>query len=331
VVKTAFFVGGGSVRILGAAWALGALPGCYDVKTVGLGVEVMPEKTGRVDMNDLNVHGQWFAYGDDGFYPQACTSIGQHAAATCSAVLLPAPLPSLGFPNYEGLMCTSGSIGEVLPCKADEVPNCADGKDYSNMWGAGIGLDFGLAPTDARDPLQRTAWNAPAHGVTGVAFDLTLFDDGGLGGPYLRIEFPMQLPASERVPPGEVSISLKQGKPGDQPVIVTGAKDWSTRFPDDPIIPSEEYPSGSPYWGAPQSFKDAGAALSPVRVGHNVIHFRDTIRAPDSHYDFDPTQLLGIDFHVPSFAPDTYVGVDMTAGVHFTYGFCISNLTFLRE
>lgn len=332
MVKTPFLLGGVWVRILGAAWALGALPGCYDVKTVDVGVEVKATGVGRVDMDDLNVHGQWFAYGDNSDYPQACTSIGMQAPAACSSVILPHALPSLGFSNYEGMFCTSGSIGEVLPCKTDaDVPNCTEGKDYSNMWGAGIGLDFGLAAADKRDPLQRASWNAPANGVTGVAFDLTLFDDGGLGGPHLRIEFPIQLPVTARVPAGKVSISLKEGDPGAKPVTVTGASDLSTRFPDDPVIPTEEYPSGSPYWGAKKNFKDAKTDVSPVRIGHNVIHFSDTIRAPDSDYQFDPKELLGIQFHVPSFPPDMDVVVDPQLGVHFSYGFCISNLTFLRE
>ncbi|HSU39471.1 MAG TPA: hypothetical protein VLJ38_07885 [Polyangiaceae bacterium] len=326
-MKTSFFGGGGWGRLLVAAWALGAAAGCYDVKTVELGVEALPDEVGRVDVPEVGVRGQWFAYGDNSDYPQSCTNIGMHSAAMCSVVTVPPSLPTLNFPNWDGVLCTKGSVGEAMPCTPD-IPNCTTGVDYSNMWGAGIGLDFDLdVSSGQRHPLERGRWDARAHHVAGVAFDLMLFDDGGLGGPHLRVEFPIQLPESQRVPPGRTSFGLKKG---DEPAVA-GIGDYSVKYPDDPIIPTEEHPQGSPYWGAGKRFGDARTDVSPVRVGHNVIHFSDTIRAPESDYVFDPTQLLGIQFHVSSFAPDMYTPIDRDTGAHFDYGFCISNFTFLRE
>jgi hypothetical protein len=326
VVKTVF-VGWGWGRRLLAAWVLVTTAGCYDVKSVDPGIEVVPDPAGRVDEPELGIRGQWFSYGDnDDEYPQPCTNIGKHAAAECSLVAFPEALPALKFPTQNGLLCTAGVVGEAVPCGLG-VPNCTPNvADFSNMWGAGIGLDFDLdVSSGERDPLARSPWDAHAHHIAGVAFDLQLFDDGGLGGPHLRIEFPMLLPDTLKVQPGQVSFGLSDKDKDKWATPVVG--DPPADYPDAPA-PSEEHPKGSPYWGARAVFSSAKTDLSPVRVGHNEIRFSDTIRAPESDYVFDPTRLLGIIFHVPSFAADA---PEPMTGEHFSYGFCISNFTFLRE
>lgn len=332
-MKTVFGVGGWARRLL-AAWALMVAPGCYDVKTVDPGIEVMPDVAGRVDVSALDVHGQWFSYGDNYDYPQSCTQIGMHTDEQCSVVAWPEPLPALSFPNQNGVMCTLGSVGEAVPC-GPGVFNCAaNAVDYSNMWGAGIGLDFHLdsGPDEAsatRDPIARQAWNAHLHHVTGVAFDFQLLDDGDRGGPWLRVEFPVVLPDGTTLPPNKGSAGLKRG---DTPVARGGAETPPVEFPDHPNTPSEEHPDGSPFWNAPRVFSGRPEENnSPVRVGHNDIHFSEVNGAPvddptETNIPFDPTRLLGIQFHVPSFAAR-----DAVNGGHFGYGFCISNLTFLRE
>jgi hypothetical protein len=286
----------------------------------------VPDGLGRVDQPELGLHGQWFSYGDNDDWPQSCTQIGMHPAAMCSEIFQPKPLPSLNFSNLDGAMCTGGTIGEQMPCEANVV-NCKDRADFSNMWGAGIGLDFDLdVSSGKRDPLARSIWNAHAHHVVGIAFDFRLLDDGGLGGPHVRVEFPMLLPSGLQVQPGKVSFGLK---PSDKPVA-PAATDPPQDYPDAPDVPSEEHPEGSPYWGAGKSFGDGKVDVSPVHGGYNEIRFTDTIQTPESDYTFEPARLLGIQFHVSSFEashPDS----DSDVGEHFTYGFCISNLTFLRE
>jgi hypothetical protein len=93
----------------------------------------------------------------------------------------------------------------------------------------------------------------------------------------------------------------------------------NTPLPDDPPS-TEEHPYGSPFWGAPTQWRNDTIDVSPVREGHNVVRF-DQVRKPaDANYDWDQTKLLGIQFHVSTM---------MSA--RLDYGFCISNLTFLRD
>jgi hypothetical protein len=325
-------------RVLGALWLLGFVPACYDVNTVDPGIEVLPADDGRVYAADnaLGIQGQWFADGDR-YDSQSCIRFGMHGDL-CSEVYFPPPNSEptecpgkdlsyttfpLGFPNQDGVMCTSGQVGKVVRCGANAV-NCNNDLDFSNMWGAGIGLDFNLdVSSGTRDPTRRERWDATAHGIVGVAFDVQLIDDGGLGGPHLRVEFPLLLPDGSLLPAGKGAVALD---PCADPVLPPADATESLPYPDTPT-PTEEHPDGSPFWGAPPTWGDALKDVSPARPGHNVIHFKDIPAAPEarSEYAFDPTRLLGIQFHVPSFKADS------DAGGHFGYGFCISNLTFLRE
>ncbi len=328
---------GGIARVFVGLTLLASVTGCYDVKSVDPGILVLPDKYGLVDKskNPLGIQGQWFAYGDR-YDTQSCLRFGMHGDA-CSQVYWPPPDPTptqcpgsdiayttfpLKFPNQDGVMCTEGQIGLVMTCDMNTVFNCTEGFDYSNMWGAGIGLDFNLDTSKGvRDPTERGTWNAEAHGIAGVAFDLQLMDDGDLGGPALRVEFPIIMHGSDptqtlTLPPDKGAVSLnpcadKVGPGGD--------------YPDSPP-PSEEHPDGSPFWDAPPVFK-TGITTSPVHTGHNEIRWSEVNPAPQqSDYAFQVNELLGIQFHVPS-----YKGSEPDQSVHFGYGFCISNLTFLRE
>jgi hypothetical protein len=309
------------------ATVLGAAA-CFDVKAVDPGVEVLPDASGLVDprKNELGISGHWYSYGDQYDAPSACTQVGMHDPEECSLVSWPPPLPSLEFPNRGGSMCTFGSVGMVVDCESNALL-CAGSEevtpktdDFSNIWGAGIGLDFKLwsaeqwagEPADLeRDPLRdRSTWDASAAGVVGIAFDFLLIDGGFLGTPHLRVEFPMRLPPGHRLPPDKATVTLKQ----DELVLIPAGEE----FPEN--APSEEHPSGSPFWGAPVGWGDGITDMSPVREGHNVVRFSDVKNPPESSYDFDVTQLLGIQFHVPTLTAD-----------RLAYGFCISNLTFLRE
>lgn len=122
------------------------------------------EDTGWVDKasNSLGVQGPWYAYADS-LGDKKCLTAG-HAATECAIVESP---PADSFPNMGGQMCTKGSTEAVIAM------------DYSNMWGAGIALDFnnpgGGAPKAAFD----------ASGLSGIEFDLIRKPLAGL-----RVEFP---------------------------------------------------------------------------------------------------------------------------------------------
>jgi hypothetical protein len=332
---------------LGACLAAALLPGCYDLKKVDPGIEVLPDAHGRVDAanNELGIRGFWFAYGDQYDQPHACTAIGMHDPSECSKIDWPPPQlpPALDFPNEDGRMCVYGTAAAVVSClPTNELPCDSSGNDYSNIWGAGIGLDFNLDVADsdnpARDPLSRRVWNPEEHGVTGIAFDFSLISpasgdtsstgaplEGPGGNAYLRVEFPMLLPLGLPLPPDRGTASIGNGTivpptctEGQQTCVEPG-----NEYPDSPT-PSEEHPSGSPFWKAPPTWSNP--IPSPVRQGHNEVRFSE-VRAPPQEtqwpsaaYHFDETQLLGIQFHVPT---------TTTASVDF--GFCISNLVFLRD
>lgn len=152
------------------------------------GVTLVPDATGWIDLesegNTIGVQGAWYPYGDS-YGVAKCTTVGMHQPAECSTITTPDPLLP-GFPNEGGAMCTAGETAVVLPCGAG-VPGCTAGSpDYSNMWGAGIGLDLNSEGGDAG---AKRPWNATEHGVTGIAFELD-----AVPVPGLRVEFPIVLP-----------------------------------------------------------------------------------------------------------------------------------------
>jgi hypothetical protein len=134
-------------------------------------VPLVPTDTGWVDKasNSLGVQGAWYAYadslGDNAMPPGNCQTKGGHSDAECSKVESPA---AGSFTNTGGMMCTKGTVEVVLAA------------DYSNMWGAGIGLDFN---NSGGDTPVKGAFDASS--VAGVSFVLTRKPLAGL-----RVEFP---------------------------------------------------------------------------------------------------------------------------------------------
>jgi hypothetical protein len=309
-----------------AVFALGlAVVGCFDVKTIDPGAPpkaVMPvvaDERGWVapGTNDVGVQGFWFSFGDQDDEPKRCTDYGQHPQDTgehevgqCSFVGFPDPAPRLWLPN-DGQLCTSGNGAGVDKC-VPGVP-CQDEVDYSNMWGSGMGLDFGLVldgrdPNPRRNPAGRNTWNAADHGTTGVSFDIIWPDPSSK--KYLRVEFPVVLPEDGL----EITRTtvLRSGEvvsadPEHPATLVRGTT-------------SEEHPSGSPFAHAPPTWpqEDKSAILD----GHVEIPWSSVHHPPETSYEFDPAtiELLGIQFHVPT-----------VKGERTPYAFCIANLAFTHD
>src|SRR6185295_16878031 len=85
--------------------------------------------------------------------------------------------PSFGsFPVTNGKLCTSGTAAQVLAIAGGTMP------DYTNMWGAGVGLDLNNAGGDAG---VKMPYNATMNGVTGICFNIDMVPAG-----TLRVEFP---------------------------------------------------------------------------------------------------------------------------------------------
>lgn len=223
----------------------------------GNGILILPDETGWVDKeaewNLIDVQGAWYPYGDA--YGEAKCLAAGHAATECAIINAPDPAVP-GFPNENGKMCTSGSVAQVISVVGGTDP------DYSNIWGAGIGLDLNAT---GGDNSTKEVFDFTAHGITGISFEI---DNVPL--PGLRVEFPM--PATEG------------------------------------------HPDGSDYWGASMNYPN-----SPVMAGVNIVKWAD-IKAPRGAVPFDASQVLSIQFHVPS---------NMSGAGTFNY--CISNLTFLTN
>ena len=171
------------------------------------GVVLQPSIDGWMDREDvwntIDIQGSWYPYGDqygDGDGDAKCTRVGLHTSAECSTIVTPPPPPAMGFPNTGGVMCTSGSITQVLPCEADlltRCPNCSGCPmaDYSTMWGAGIGFDLNADKGPPDDDGEKHVWDpatAPGGAIIGIEF---MIDNVPLSG--LRVEIPMLLTDAE--------------------------------------------------------------------------------------------------------------------------------------
>lgn len=176
-----------------------AVLGCFsaacssddDKKTPGGGggdnIVLTPSETGWVDKgsNPLGIQGAWYAYadslGDDGQPPGKCQKVGMHSDAECSKV--ETPQPGSFAPSANG-MCTKGTVAKVI--------NGSNGMpDYSNIWGAGIALDFG-APSEGEAPGKKVA---DLSAYSGFSFELS-----AKPAPGLRVEMPM--PSTENTTDG---------------------------------------------------------------------------------------------------------------------------------
>jgi hypothetical protein len=226
-----------------------------------------------------------------------------------------------------GPTCIQGT--ELCYCPTKPLVPC-DGDDNSNIWGAGIGLDFSLkdAAGTTRDALigddGRSVWNPETYGISGIAFDFSLSYSSADSthdpnhNANLRVEFPIQIPDGTRLPTAAAPRSSQW--PGTASIRDETVRQFGEAYPDIPT-PSDEHPEGSPFWDAPPTWDHV---TSPVRSGHNVVRF-DEVRAPpqdqieDGKYDWNETQLLGVQFHVP------------TGKQRDQFSFCITNLTLIRD
>lgn len=168
--------GGGAATGGGTGTGGGTSTGTGGGTSTGEGIALTPDATGWVDkgMNMAGVQGAWYAYGDGqdgtGAPMGTCQKAGHTAPGECSVITTPAPGM---FANTGGKMCTSGEVAKVLK-------NSAGADDYSNMWGAGIGLDLN---SSGGAMSVKAEFDASAY--KGISFHI---DTPPLAG--LRVEFP---------------------------------------------------------------------------------------------------------------------------------------------
>ena len=139
-----------------------------------------PSTTGFVN-SPPSVLGAWYAYGDgnDGANPGVCQTTGMHTTADCSVINAPVPgMPFAPTGTSMAQMCTSGTVAKVIDF--GNPPTL----DFSNMFGAGIGLDLNNPGLDGGTGVKMP-YNATAQKVIGISFDLDALPATGL-----RVEFP---------------------------------------------------------------------------------------------------------------------------------------------
>ncbi len=149
--------------------------------SVGKLQALTPDMNGFVDSattGTTGIKGAWYAYGDgigsDGTAMNSdCQLKGGHPMSACSSITTP---PFGMFPNTAGKMCTSGTVAQVI--------NMGTAADYTNIWGAGIGIDLNNAGT-ADGGTGKQPYNATMNNVIGVQFNI---DTVPLA--TLRVEFP---------------------------------------------------------------------------------------------------------------------------------------------
>jgi hypothetical protein len=141
--------------------------------------------TGFVSDPTTGVIGAWFAYGDSvgsgantsgpDTADSDCVKKGMFPVTDCSVINH--PTPGMPFPPTDAAtskMCTDGVAAQVM--------NMAGNPDYSDLWGAGIGLDFNNPGGDAG-----VAGYADLSAYTGIEFD---FSADILPTGALRVNFP---------------------------------------------------------------------------------------------------------------------------------------------
>jgi hypothetical protein len=156
--------------------------------TAGAGAGVLPvDPTGFVSAPMLGIQGAWYGYGDgqgtDGTVAMSdCVLKGMHMATDCSVITT----PMYGsFPQTTpGKMCTSGTVAKVIMGSVGCTAPATTCADYSNLFGAGIGLDLNNAGADGGG--GKMPFNATMAGITGIEFDLDMAPPTN----GIRVEFP---------------------------------------------------------------------------------------------------------------------------------------------
>jgi hypothetical protein len=125
-----------------------------------------PDPSGRIyrtTTGTTGIDGAWYVYSDstnpEGVAPGDCQTNG-HATAQCSKIITPDPATKMFPPT----VVNSFVLGNCVVGVAARIVSDANGNpDSSHIWGFGIGASFNGG---------QVYYDAPAHEVTGIAFDI---------------------------------------------------------------------------------------------------------------------------------------------------------------
>ena len=149
---------------------------------VSTGIPLVPDSNGHFDgTNAAGVVGYWWSAAD-GYAPDGTPGTGTcqtdgFAADACSVFTSPTP-GAFFSPDANGRLCTSGVAAQVIP---DATGTLA----WPYIWGNIIGFDVNNPGTLTDGLTKRSVYDAAAHGVTGVSFDIDALPPGG----HLRVAF----------------------------------------------------------------------------------------------------------------------------------------------
>jgi hypothetical protein len=181
--------GSGAGVTSGSGGRNGGVDGASNRFDTSTGILLTPNSIGFYDGTNLaGVVGAWYSYGDyyDGDGVLAMPGLGScpkagFAEAQCSMVTTPT-VSAWFIPDSNGKgMCTSGTAAMVVGVNGGS-------QDFVDIWGAGIGFDFNNPGEAAGGVGVKGQYDAPAHGITGIAFDIDTVPIGG----HLRLSFPTQ-------------------------------------------------------------------------------------------------------------------------------------------
>jgi hypothetical protein len=163
-----------------------------DSGTSFVGIALTPGATGVVDNVRSGVVGAWYAYGDSvgpganaastDFSDSDCAK-GGFSPDQCSIIV--APIPGQPFaPDPLKGMCTNGTAAKVIDGTNGQ-------SDYSDIWGAGIGLDFQNPRGDAG--AEKGYFDMTPY--VGIGFDFT---GDVIPIDEMRVNFPFNGESSDR-------------------------------------------------------------------------------------------------------------------------------------
>lgn len=150
------------------------------------GFLLLPSVTGNVNNSGAGIVGNWYSFADAYRTTTALGKCVTDGAPACSMFNASSPAQADAFgpsdmPITVGKMCASGTVAQVVADTAS-----AGALDYGGIWGAYIALSFnGVGAADGS--ATPSPYNAPAHGITGIAFDIDNVPPAN-GAPSLRVE-----------------------------------------------------------------------------------------------------------------------------------------------
>jgi hypothetical protein len=168
-----------------------ALAGCGssgEMPRAAMDTPLTPDETGRVDRTTTGttgIEGGWYVYSDstnpEGVAPGDCQNSG-HDTAECSTVITPDPAAQ----TFPPTVVDGFGLGNCVVGVVARALRYANGSlDFTHIWGLGIGVTFNAG---------QLYYDAPAHGVTGVAFDIDS-EPPPQGG--IRVQVPTQTTAKQ--------------------------------------------------------------------------------------------------------------------------------------